>query len=130
MKTTLIGACLMLLSLHTSAQNTWECGNSVLKDLCQNQQCANARSANIDRLTISVQGEKNVAICTNHSCWRGEGVMSSQNAQSILHIPNINWQDRDQPNTKNNYVLSINLSTQALYFEGKNENHPVTCRAV
>lgn len=130
MKTTLIGACLISFSLQTFAKDVWECGNAVLQDLCQNQKCTGGRPADMDKLTISIQGQKNVAICSDRSCWRGEGSISHQNAQSILKIHNIHWQDRDQPNAANNYVLAINRTTQALYFEGKNENHPVACRAV
>lgn len=58
MKTLLIGAYLIAFSLNTSAQDTWECGNAILQDLCQNQKCTDTRPANMDKLTISVQGQK------------------------------------------------------------------------
>ncbi|ANF82163.1 hypothetical protein A3K93_08135 [Acinetobacter sp. NCu2D-2] len=130
MKHLLFSACIALLAMNSSAKDVWECGNAVLQDLCQNQQCRGKGPAHLDRLTISVQGQKNVSICTNQACWRGQAMVTNQNAQLILKLNDVRWQDRDYPDPKKTYVLSINRSTQSIYFEGNNENHPVACKAV
>lgn len=130
MKHLLLSTCLALIALNTSAKDVWECGNAVLEDLCKNSKCSGKRPASMDKLTISVNGQKNISICTHQSCWRGEAAVSNQNAQPILRVHDIRWQDRDNPQSNKNYVLSINRSTQNIYFEGNNESHPVACRAV
>ena len=130
MKHILISTCLVLLAFNASAKDTWECGNAVLDGLCKSSKCNSKRPAFMDRLTISIDGQKNVSICTNKSCWRGEATVSNQSSQPILRVNDISWQDRDNPQSNKNYVLSINRATQNIYFEGNNENHPVACRAV
>ena len=130
MKHIILSSCLVLIAFNTSAKDVWECGNAVLQDLCQNSKCNGKNPPSMDKLTISVSGQKNISICTHQACWRGEATISNQNTQPILRINNIRWQDRDDPQSHKNYVLSINRSTQRIYFDGQNETHPVACRAV
>lgn len=130
MKQLLLSTCFALIALNTTAKDVWECGNAVLTDLCQNSKCNGKSHNSLDTLTISISGQKNISICTHQACWRGEATVSNQNTQPILRVQNIRWQDRENPQSHKNYVLSINRSTQKIYFDGQNEIHPVACRAV
>lgn len=127
----LIGAGLMSLAISSWAQTNWKCHNAVLLDLCQNASCFQNRiiSMNDQVLHVRLDNQRNLTICTQSSCWRGQVQAADHSSSGILQLREINWKDAD-PNKKQNFLLSINPTSKTLFFDGKDSKHPLQCQVV
>lgn len=127
----LIGAGLMSFAISSWAETNWTCNNAVLLDLCRNASCFQNRMISINNqvLHIRLKDQRSLTICTKSSCWQGQVQATDDPSSNILQLREINWKDPN-PNKKQNYVLSINPTSNTLFFNGKSSKHPLQCKVV
>lgn len=127
----LIGAGLMSFAISSWAETNWKCNNAVLLDLCRNASCFQNRiiSMNDQVLHIRLENQRNLTICTKSSCWQGQVQAADHSPTSILQLREINWKDTN-PSKKQNYLLSINPTSNTLFFDGEKSKHPLQCKVV